>query len=301
LVHFKTDQISEEEEKNNYIQANPLAAEHIFMLEDSEIFRGCISIFDLDNLFINRKCMFFTLFEEDNIQTDHIKCANLLLCFGDYSQDDGMYTNLLARSKGNWRDFFTTPGFNRPQLVAKSKVVLMRCLDYFTAHPTASPEDVITGTLHLYANAPKDWIYYFLKYPGFRFAVNKGYYYWDETNSYPLFKMKEKQFNGYHWDPFLAEIKRALGNDCLKLDNGGEMQITLSNDLIIMKSNSNGFVFERKSDTSSLMTMFNDLVNRNLIGSDGVLSVVQDTNGIDMEDRIELGIHAIQTLLSIDN
>jgi hypothetical protein len=298
LNHFKTDQIKEEEEKYSYITQHTNVTEHVSQLEDSDILRGSISIFDLDEKFVPRKIVFLNLFDEDVIQSDFVNRSNVLLCFGDYSQDDGP-SNLLARAKGNWRSFLTTPAINKPQLTSRTKVVLMDCLDFFHTNPSISIDTKIAETLAGYQDSTKDWKYYFLKYPGFRHGSNKGYYYWDNVNPYPLFKMKEKQFNGFHWDPFLLEIKNAINNKSINLGNdGGGMQITLGDDLLQIKSNEKGFIVENKNDASANNTIFDKLAIDKIITNEGLFEISQNSKNIDMEDRIEKGIILIKSIMN---
>lgn len=301
LDHFKTDQIKEEEEKYNYINQNPSQAESIYQLEDSDILRGCISIFDLNGALVSRKNNFIEIFDEEIIQTDFVSRSNLLLCFGDYSQDDGDQTNLLARARGVWRTFLTTPAYSKSQLQNKTKVVLMDCLDFFDVNKSVSIYQKIEETLKKYENSPKDWKYYFLKYPGFRNSCNKGYYNWNDANPYPLFKMKEKQFNGYHWDPFLLEIKEQIEDESLELDNGGEMQLTLGNDLLQMKSHPHGFIIENKNDADTPNLIYNRLVSSSEITVEGFFAVGQNLEKIDLEDRILKAKNFIESILNSIN
>lgn len=301
LDHFKTDQIKEEKEKYNYINQNPLLAESIYQLEDSDILRGCISIFDLDDKFLNRKNVFLEIFDEEIIQSDFTKRSNVLLCFGDYSQKDGDQTNLLARARGVWRTFLTTPAYNKSQLQSNTKVVLMDCLDFFDINKSITIDMKIEETLKYYENSPKDCKYYFLKYSGFRNNCNKGYYIWKEVSQYPLFKMKEKQFNGYHWDPFLMEIKEQLNNLSLELDNGGEMQLTVGNDLLQIKSHAKGFMIENKNDASTPNSTYIKLVNSKEISAEGLFAVSQNIENIDLEDRVLKAKVFIENILSGHN
>jgi hypothetical protein len=92
LDHFKSDQIKEEKEKFNYTNQINTVAEQIYKLEDSDILRGSISIFDLDSKIETRAITFLELFDEDIVNSDFFNRSNLLLCFGDYSQSDSDLT-----------------------------------------------------------------------------------------------------------------------------------------------------------------------------------------------------------------
>jgi hypothetical protein len=238
------------------------------------------------------------LFEEDLVNSDFVNRSNLLLCFGDYSQDYGDLTNLLASAKGVWRNFITTPAYNKSQLQIKTKQVLMNCLDYFRINPTVSIEWKIEETLKKYDNSPKDWIFYFLRYPHFRNNCNKGNYFWNNANPYPLFKMKERQFNGYHWDPFLREIKEQINSDSLKLDIGGEMQFIVGNDLLQIKSQSKGFLIESKNNPES-PSLIMKLIDEKIITGEGLLEIKQNTEFIDIEDRVLVGVSFINNILNM--
>jgi hypothetical protein len=298
LEHFKSDQISEEKEKYDFLNQNYDFAESVFKLEDSDILRGCISIFDLDDKLENRTRIFLNLFDEDIVNLDFVNRSNLLLCFGDYSQNDGDLTNLLASAKGIWRKFLTTPAYNKLQLTSKTKLVLIECVDFFDANPSTSIEQKIEETLKKFDNSPKNWIYYFLRYPHFRNSCNKGYYYWNHTNPYPIFKMKERQFNGYHWDPFLLEVKEQVNSDKLKLDIGGDMQMIIGSDMLQIKSQSNGFLVDNKNESNSLNITYDKLIEDETITPNGLLVINQNTENIDLENRVEIGVAFINAIIN---
>jgi len=81
---FKTDQIDEEKSKRIFLNQIPVNKEMLRRLEDSEIFRGSISLFPLDDVFQDRAKKFLELFDENEIIADFNTRSNLLLCFGDY-------------------------------------------------------------------------------------------------------------------------------------------------------------------------------------------------------------------------
>lgn len=286
LIHFKTDQIKEEKEKQEIINGKQSFEEHIYELEDSDLFRGCISIFDIDGHFIERKDCFLQIFEERIVETEFKNRANLLLCFGDYTQDDGDYTNILAAQRSNWRTYLTTPGFNKMQLTSKTKLKLMECLDYFITNPNKTVVDKINETLDHYKTTEKDWMYYFIKYPGFRDQCNKGYYVWEGEEHYPSFKMNQKYFNGYHWDPFLLEAKKIIDSDSLQFPNGSEMQLIVGDEIYVITTASDGFRIKNITDSAG-----------DDDGNVKDIKVKQSPKGLDLEDIIEVLVAEINAMM----
>jgi len=287
LVHFKTDQIKEEKDKQKIISAKPILEEHICQLEDSDLFRGCISIFDIDDQFIARKDCFLKIFDEKVVETDFKNRANVLLCFGDYAQDDNDYTNMLAATRTNWRTYLTTPGFNKEQLNDKTKKVMKDCLDYFLLNPNKTVEAKIKETLDEYQNNERDWRFYFIKYPGFRDQCNKGYYVWENEDHYPSFKMNQKYFNGYHWDPFLLEAKKIVNSDSLQFPNGSQMQLIVENDIYEIRTAGDGFFIKNISDSAN----GDDQANSKHI------KIKQSASGLDLEDMIEILVAELNAMI----
>jgi hypothetical protein len=110
--------------------------------------------------------------------------------------------------------------------------------------------------------------------------------------------MKERQRNGYHWDPFLLEIKEQLNSPLLALDIGGEMQMILGNDLLQIKSQPNGFLFESKNDLNSQNLTYNKLIDDKAITPEGLLKINQNNETIDMEDRVSKGVAFILKIIN---
>ena len=64
------------------------AIDTFYRLEDSDIFRGNISIFEFEDHTEHRASQFLNYFDEDVLIQDFSNTANFLLCFGDYTQHD---------------------------------------------------------------------------------------------------------------------------------------------------------------------------------------------------------------------
>lgn len=298
LKTFKTDQIEEEKSKNDYIKQATSDKQSLQKLEDSDLLRGSISLFPFDNNLKNRAHKFLDIFNETDFIQDFQTKVNLLLSFGDYSQDDSSLTNMMTAKHRNIRSFLTTPGYNKAQFKTKTQSTLLACLDYFITNNDTVISQPIDNALSKYVTNPKDWKYYFLKYPSFRENCNQGYFNWHSNSDYCIWKMKERQFNGYHWDPFLYELSKS--NKKLELENnyGSKLVLTHNRKKILISSVPNGFLFENGMTDRTLNTLLDELENNGTIDNDGKFIVAQNADGIDTEDRIE---KLKQTLNGITN
>ena len=283
---FKTDQIGEEKSKIDHIKQAVEDKESLQKFEDSDILRGSISLLPLDNNVKNRAEKFLEIFDEDNFIPNFQTNSNLLLSFGDYSQGDGSLKNLMTAKHRNIRSFLTTPGYNKTQFKSKTQPTVIACLDYFVANNDFEISQPIDNALLAYTTNPKDWKYYFLKYPSFRENSNQGIFNWYNDSDYCIWKMKERQFNGYHWDPFLYELS---SNKNLQFENnyGSKLVFSHNRKKILISSIPNGFLFENGMTDRALNTLLDDLENNETIDSDGKFIVTQDAEGFDTEDRIE--------------
>ncbi|WP_262696754.1 hypothetical protein [Chryseobacterium sp. 3008163] len=291
--NFKTDQIEEEKSKKDYIAQHSSNKEILHRLEDSDIFRGSISLIPLVDDFKNRAEKFLSLFDESSILSDFNTKSNLLLSFGDYSQRDGTLANLMSNKNRVIRNFLTTPGYNKSHFYEKTQKVVLQCLDFFINNKLGSNQQKIEKDLTDYSNKPKDWKYYFMKYPSFRDNCNQGYYSFKEVGDYCIFKMKERQFNGWHWDPFLQEIAKNTKVKNLSIDNfGGKLVLSQNRKKILISSVPNGFLFENGMSNRNVNTLLDEMKKNGIIDSEGYYFVPQTEDLIDLQDRIEL-LHKI--------
>lgn len=286
---FKTDQIEEEKSKNEYISQLFINKESLLKLEDSEILRGSISLFPLVGDFKNRAEKFLELFDENDIISDFNTKSNLLLSFGDYSQVDGTLTNLMSDKSRVIRNFLTTPGYNKKHFHEKTGTVISRCLDFFIANQSVSIQQKIEETLTNYSENPKDWKYYFMKYSSFRENCNQGYYFFWKGNDYCIWKMKERQFNGWHWDPFLREITSSKRIKNVSLNNyGAKLVFSHNRKKILISSIPNGFLIENGMTDRTANTLLDELEEKGIINNEGQYIIPQNNDEIDLQDRIEL-------------
>lgn len=290
LDSFKTDQINEEKDKHAHLTSFKDHISALRHLEDSDIFRGSITLIPLDKNFSDRALSFLSIFDEDLLISDFKEKCNLLLCFGDYSQTDATLSNLLAANKGAIRKFFTTPGYNKTELYTHTQLVVVKCLDFFNLNPTVATSQKISQTLIDYQSSPKDWRYYFLKYPSFRDDCQYGYY--EFSNGYPRWKMGKKRFNGYHWDPFLHEVFLSDKSGKVSLGKYGASEdfiVTKGRTKVVVYSSlaSTDFGFENGNATVDGNPVLDDLISEGFIESEKTLLIDRNADGCDNEDRIE--------------
>lgn len=284
---FKTDQIEEEKEKEDYIKQAIADKQILQKLEDSDILRGSVSLLPLDNNLINRAEKFLEIFDESDFILNFQTKINLLLSFGDYTQDDGSLTNLMTSKHRNIRSFLTTPGYNKSQFKSKTQPKILACLDYFISNNGVSISQRIDNAILTYTINPKDWKYYFLKYSSFRENSNQGNFNWHNNSDYCIWKMKERQFNGYHWDPFLYELSKS--NQKLEFENnyGSKLVFSHNKKKILVSSIPDGFLFENGMADRALNTLLDNLEKNGIIDNEGKFKIAQTTDGLDTEDRIE--------------
>jgi hypothetical protein len=221
----------------------------------------------------------------------------VLLCFGDYSQDVEVRVKLMAPGKIVIRKFLTKPAYSKGDFMTKTSETVLRCLDFFISNTETCISDKISATLGAYALGAKDWRYYFIKYASFRSGCNLGFYDWKE-GEYCLWKMKERQRNGSHWDPFLQALKDEVASEKLTLENYGS-GLVLADDSgeITITSHPAGFVFQNTSAPLTASPILENLQRNNLIDSDGLLRVLQK-DGIDLSDRIQEASKVLVSLLT---
>lgn len=297
--NFKTDQIEEEKKKEQFLQQFVGETTILRQLEDSDILRGSISLISLDEKFGLRSKNFLELFDEDEIISDFNKKSNLLLSFGDYTQDEGELTNLMSASKTVIRSFLTLPGYNKSQFYSKTQKIFFDCLDYFIANPNASIDKIIKEKLDYYILNPKDWAYYFIRYSKFKEKCNQGFYNWDSGSEYIILKMKEKRTSGYHWDVFLYELNFSKNAGNLSLENyEAKLIVSSEESKISISTIPNGFLFENVMISGAVNSVMDELINDGIISSDGELVVSQNQDGIDLEDRLEKMNLVLESILN---
>ena len=104
--------------------------------------------------------------------------------------------------------------------------------------------------------------------------------------------MGKKRFNGYHWDPFLHEIVMTDTSEKISLENYGmyyKLTVTKEKTKVLISSLSSeaGFFFENGNTAVNENSLLGDLVADGCIDEEHKMLINQNTDGLDLDDRIE--------------
>ena len=273
---YNARQKEEERNKLEWLKNNPQMEDELYHLEDHTLLRGCIAMVDLMNSDNFRK--FRLLF--DNCNKDLIN--RTLLSIGDYSQLISWRYQIGAKSNDSvWFDLFhptkQRQGFDKTTKVLNT---LLSELDESNIN-NQYLEQLVNKYLDS-TDTPKDWRYYFVKYSQMR-QGNFGMYYWYKLPERPyeiIMMNTEKSVGGRNWNVFLYTLyylpdfagKLTLGDygyqgDKLKIRNS-DLEIVCLNDKYVVAQNETNTEYP-----------------------------IQQTDGIDIKDRIEKGKQIINDLL----
>lgn len=267
--NFNDFQLKEEAEKIEWLKNNPSDREKIYELEDHELLYGQISIIGLDNIELAPR--FISLF---NCDLDKISCA--LLATGDYSQKDRRRRQLGSTMPISWERLFHKSGNGNYDDTKKVLNELLKENITFT-------DDILADKANRYINKCEEvseypWQYYYIKYPIFR-PENYGKYTWEgeefENKPYEFFAMHTATNHSQNsYQPFLKEI------DSSRINRDDLGRSLLYNNTI-------------------KVTCLNDSYQIENILTNAVetIDILQNSDGIDNENRIEIGKREIPLLV----
>ena len=279
---FNNRQIEEEKLKQLFFQNNISLKTSIYQIEDHFLLQGCLAIFNFEPEILCKSLAFQKVFTN---YYDTISSA--LLTIGDYSQKYGLRRRFGNNNDSVWRELLT-PSQRRGDF-QNTKEVLNCLLDQIIKDPVLKLENIISSYLaefEINTSKPKDWRFYYIKYPEFR-RNEDGFYYWQIPNKqYECLMMRRSTFIGFNWDPFLNYFFQNNVNS-LNLENY-EAPLILSNSKASVKitMKNDGLKFESYDDVES-QKFLSEILTRFNIGIDGSVKVLQSDNGLDLEDRVK--------------
>jgi len=273
---YNVRQKEEERNKFEWLKINSQMKDELLHLEDHELLKGCIAVVGLDNNDNFKK--FRLLFDKCN--KDLINRA--LLSIDDYSQLTSWRYQIGVKSNESvWFDLFhptkKRQGFDNTLKILNT---LLSKLDESTIN-NEYLEQVVNNYLDN-SDTLKDWRFYLVKYNQMR-QGHFGMYYWKDRleKPYEIIMMNtEISIGGRNWEIFLYTIyqlpefeeKLSLGDYAYQ----GDKLIINNTDIEIECFNNKYVVFQNEIQTEY---------------------AIQQSDGIDIEDRIIVGKQIVNNLL----
>ena len=115
------------------------------------------------------------------------------------------------------------------------------------------------------------------------------FYNWHNNSEYCVWKMREKRFGGYHFDPFLYELAKSSQKLSLDLElgnYGSKLIFSQNEEKILISSMPNGFLFENGGIEDAINNLLDELKHNETIDLEGKFIISQNEEGVDTEDRI---------------
>jgi hypothetical protein len=298
VTTFNQVQVKNEQEKTVMLQAIPTLEAALHQLEDHNLLRGGLTAFNFEpTLFLQRAKTFITIFDTFSWQL----ITGALLAKGDYSRKEprgtGHYLSDFGASKNSdiWKELFRR---KKREQIHPISIPLMSLLDDVLAG--LSLQDVIDAYITA-PDIPKDWRYYFVKYDTMRTGISGRYTI--SSSGYQVCMLDGERMSGYYRDPYLLAIWR-LSSVADAIDDpwfiGYETVprlIRLKNSGVKIQCVDKGWQLTEVPTDPIQKAAFDTVCMNHNIGSNG-LYVVPQNNGIDIQDRVELGANLLRDLVT---
>ena len=257
--NFNVHQILEEKEKIKYLESNPNMASVIFELEDHDLLKGQISIIGIENLNYHER--FESLFECDKEKVD---CA--MMAIGNYGQMEGNKRRYQYGTKSNssaWENLFHKSSNSDFENTGNILISLLGKYEEFS-------DNILEKIAKNYlkdCEQKKEYPfrYYYIKYQEYRpDSYGKMWNYDAEAESY-MFRvmLTETRLSENSYYPSL----KVASDSHLSKEHYGD-RLIFDDEYITCTKDS--YVRRKNEDDSIVET----------------ISIAQNVNGIDTEDRI---------------
>lgn len=255
-IDFNSRQKDHEHEKLDWCKENPEHTESLFKLEDHELLYGYTAIADL-----GKPDMFDKL--HDLLSLDLLTLGRALLSIKDYRQTFKNYKIIGNDKKKVWQQLLhrsdQREGFEKTQeTIAKLLALLTELL--------ALPIDITNEKLvekcidDYLEKTPKDWRYYFVKYPEILKKAEEGMFDWkgDNENSCNVTIMRKKNYHGHSWRAILVAIYKEEEKK-MTLNNWGENYLTLSSGKKLIHEQNSLLVKDEEGNVIEKIDQNNDI------------------------------------------
>lgn len=264
----------EKEENDKIKRREAMSIEEQKMMhkfEDHPLIYGYVSGLGYKNL--NLTDTFYDIFDNNEYESIHLA----LISIDDYMQYDDNRYYMANSNQSTWTQLLHQSR-NRKNF-EQSMSVLIKLLE--RVKNGESITDIKDSFIQEQEKLQKySWRYYFAKYP----QMLRGAYgelVRDTSNSYLFTTLNKHQFNGMHWNSFLNviyhKLKDKYNTKILYIDNYGG-NLTLSHPMSSVSHTSYGFDYFYQENKEPW-------------------NINQDEEGIDTEDRIQLAINKIETII----
>lgn len=302
---FNQVQVANETAKMTLLQAHPALQADMWTLEDHELLRGGLTVFDLNPaLFQQRAAQFSTLFT-----SPFTEVTGGLLAKGNYAREQKRTSNYRFLSLGSpkhlesWENLFRGRRGENPHPSCKT---LMDLLDEMASGKS------LAEIKNIYLNAPdteKDWQYYLVKYEAMR-SGESGCYVIAPIQGYQMCMLRGDSCDdrSYHYDPYLMALAEISQMSADRIGNTGwprgfpgyetnERHLVLRQSGLKIQSVEEGWKLDVTTLDSAQRMDFNEVARQ--CGIQNELYSVPQRNGIDMVDRIDLGAKLLNALLNV--
>ncbi len=266
--NFNINQIAEEKEKKRFLEQQPDQSELVHILEDHPNLKGQIGVVGLDHVDYAER--FVSLF---SCNWDLIDCA--LMSIGDYGQQERNKWRWQYASKSMqiaWDELFHRSGNSGFEKTKDCLIKLLSTAKTFTNESLAEIRDIFISSCESSALYP--WRYYYVKYNSFR-PGSYGKYSNNDVLAKPyMFSVMQtkSQWSSNTYIPYLKEADEAH----LSKDSMGQ-RLVYGDKHIVCR---NSAYLLRDNETEEVIRTF---------------PIRQNENGIDVEDRIQLLKHLINS------
>ena len=287
---FNKAQIENEKNKATMLASMPTFEESLHTLEDHDLLRGGLTVFDFDNTkFKQRAETFITMFGSPPYDSFKL-ITGALLATGDYSRKEPRFANFGAPKRVDvWRELFRGKTKESTHPVS---IPLMALLD------TVAAGTSLQGVINAYINNPstlKDWRYYFVKYETMREGASGRYTI--SSSGYQVCMLNKERMSSYYHDAYLLAMvkqsaipKNKIANqDCVFYGYETNPRKLILNSGLEIQCVDKGWEITNVPTEPTQQAILTNICTGYGISSTGssYLYEIDQVNGIDTEDRIE--------------
>jgi hypothetical protein len=303
VATFNQAQVRNEIAKADMLRAAPELEADLYELEDHDLLRGGLTVFDLDAAhFSARAQMFISTFDKAAQGQSWKDVTATLLAKGDYSRKEVRgSTHSLAdfgapRNDEPWRELFRG---KKGESVHPVLNPLMALLDDLTAQQLTLAE--IRQTYLNATDTARDWRYYFVKYEAMRDGAS-GRYTLSTKGGYQACMLDKARLSSNYRDPYLLAIVVKSGLARNRIANMGwpysfsgfetaRRALGLVNSGLEIRSVAEGWEIAGVPSAAVHREAWDGMCKSLGIDTSTTIRLyaILQTDGIDNEDRVEKG------------